>query len=82
MPPKKSKPKRVPHPNETPLKHKAPGHGAVERSKNNMWSMTSSEATSTASAVVAKNRPKYKATSNSMVVGIGRGGGLEEAEVA
>ena len=75
MPPKKSKPKRTPHPNETPLKHKAPGHGAVERSKNNMWSTTSSESSCTASsAVVAKNRPKYKATSNSMAVGIGRGG--------
>ena len=36
MPPKKgqAKKKRVPHANETPLKDKQPGHGAVERAKN------------------------------------------------
>mmetsp|Transcript_27008 Transcript_27008/g.48734 ORF Transcript_27008/g.48734 Transcript_27008/m.48734 type:complete len:126 (+) Transcript_27008:46-423(+) len=85
MPPKKAnkaKPKRIPHPNETPLKHKAPGHGAVERAKNQMWtpepssgSASQHQQTSSGSNVA---RPKYKATSSistSMGIGIGRGGG-------
>eukprot|EP00985_Skeletonema_marinoi_P024493 scaffold17060_cov80-Skeletonema_marinoi.AAC.1 len=90
MPPKKgqAKKKRVPHANETPLKDKQPGHGAVERAKNQMWSSSSSSSSSvqttssTGSAVQqapsAVARPKYKATSTIIGmggVGIGRGGG-------
>ncbi|KAL7530370.1 hypothetical protein ACHAXR_003450 [Thalassiosira sp. AJA248-18] len=85
MPPKKgqAKKKRIPHANETPLKDKQPGHGAVERAKNQMWSSSSSDqqrttASSTPAAGVA--RPKYKATSTIIGmgmggIGIGRGGG-------
>ena len=84
MPPKngQAKKKRIPHANETPLKDKQPGHGAVERAKNQMWSSEQSSAaqqTSTRSyapALPAVDRPKYKATSTIGVgVGIGRGGG-------
>mmetsp|Transcript_24438 Transcript_24438/g.44197 ORF Transcript_24438/g.44197 Transcript_24438/m.44197 type:complete len:103 (+) Transcript_24438:82-390(+) len=77
MPPKKvkkPKPKRVPHANETPLKDKQPGHGAVERSKNQMWSEPSSAAQQTSRSNVPVARPKYKATST-IGIGIGRGGG-------
>ena len=87
MPPKKgqAKKKRVPHANETPLKDKQPGHGAVERAKNQMWSSSSSSVQTTSStgsavqqAPSAVARPKYKPTSTIIGmggVGIGRGGG-------
>ena len=76
MPPKgkKPKPKRVPHANETPLKDKQPGHGAVERAKNQMWSESSSAAQQQTSSNVPVARPKYKATPI-IGIGIGRGGG-------
>jgi hypothetical protein len=78
MPPKKvtkkPKPKRVPHANETPLKDKQPGHGAVERAKNQMWSEPSSTAQQTSRSNAPVDRPKYKATST-IGIGIGRGGG-------
>ncbi|CAB9519364.1 expressed unknown protein [Seminavis robusta] len=77
MPPKKKtgKPKRVPHANETPLKHKAPGHGAVERAKNNMWtSSDSSSNTPQSTSNSAPARPKYKANTT-ILSGIGIGGG-------
>mmetsp|Transcript_32754 Transcript_32754/g.68871 ORF Transcript_32754/g.68871 Transcript_32754/m.68871 type:complete len:126 (-) Transcript_32754:689-1066(-) len=82
MPPKKAKkpkPKRIPHANETPLKDKQPGHGAVERAKNQMWlsgpssSGAAQQTSSRSNAPVA--RPKYKATS-AIGIGIGRGGGV------
>lgn len=84
MPPKKqqAKKKRVPHANETPLKHTQPGHGAVERAKNHMWSVpdqsSSAKQTSTGSTVA---RPKYKTTATS-TVGIGRGGGIVKKKKA
>jgi hypothetical protein len=80
MPPKSKakKPKRIPHPNETPLKHKAPGHGAVERAKNQMWSEPSNAAQQTSgSNLPVAAKPKYKATPaiSTIGIGIGRGGG-------
>jgi hypothetical protein len=80
MPPKKgqAKKKRVPHANETPLKDLQPGHGAVERAKNQMWSEPSSAAQQTSStrSNVPVAMPKYKASSTSTIgIGIGRGGG-------
>ncbi|GMH51322.1 hypothetical protein TrRE_jg5577 [Triparma retinervis] len=75
MPPKKSKPRRTPHANETPLKHKAPGHGAVSRAEGNMWSQGGGGGEGGEVKVVGGvDRPKYKAASTS-VMSIGRGGG-------
>jgi hypothetical protein len=90
MPPKNkgskkgtAKPKRVPHANETPLKHKAPGHGAVERAKNSMWEPNTPSAAGGSSSSsrlqqTAPPRPKYKATTTTSIsmMGIGRGGGI------
>lgn len=89
MPPKKgkAKPKRIPHANETPLKHKQPGHGAVERAKNQMWhsepsnSAQSTRAPGSAGSSAPPVRPKYKATASTIgAMGIGirtsRGGGV------
>ena len=82
-----AKPKRVPHANETPLKHKAPGHGAVERAKDQMWDepSTSSGGGGGSSSLLPQTtttapKLKYKATTtssiSSMMMGIGRGGGI------
>lgn len=80
MPPKKvkkSKPKRIPHANETPLKDKQPGHGAVERAKNHMWSEKSNSSSQyQIASSTGLNRSKYKATSTIKIGAIGRGGGL------
>ena len=73
MPPKvkKSKPKRVPHANETPLKDKQPGHGAVERAKNQMWLEQSSSG-----AAMSRSNAPVKYTPTPMIgISIGRGGG-------
>ena len=84
MPAKKqqTKKKRVPHANETPLKHIQPGHGAVERAKNQMWSnsgpSSAAQQTSTGSNVA---RPKYKATATS-TVGIGQRGVIAKKKKA
>jgi hypothetical protein len=88
MPPKKgqAKKKRVPHANETPLKALQPGHGAVERAKNQMWSEPSSSAQQTTStrSNVPVAKPKYKASSTATIgIGIGRGGGgIKKKKVA
>jgi|AntAceMinimDraft_1070359.scaffolds.fasta_scaffold17256_1 hypothetical protein len=54
MPPKKGAPKkssgnpprRVPHANETVAKGKQPGHGAVNRAKDAMWTTATEEPSS------------------------------------
>mmetsp|Transcript_5080 Transcript_5080/g.10713 ORF Transcript_5080/g.10713 Transcript_5080/m.10713 type:complete len:119 (+) Transcript_5080:130-486(+) len=76
MPPqkKKAKAKRIPHANETPLKHKAPGHGAVERSKNSMWTSSSSQMLSVAGGDAAGAPKKYTAAPVATLK-FGRGGG-------
>eukprot|EP00527_Entomoneis_sp_CCMP2396_P002896 CAMPEP_0198149318 /NCGR_PEP_ID=MMETSP1443-20131203/45983_1 /TAXON_ID=186043 /ORGANISM="Entomoneis sp., Strain CCMP2396" /LENGTH=59 /DNA_ID=CAMNT_0043814311 /DNA_START=82 /DNA_END=258 /DNA_ORIENTATION=- len=59
MPPKKgkpSKPKRVPHANETPLKDKQPGHGAVERAKNQMWTPAAASSSSSSLSSVQQQQ--------------------------
>ena len=77
-----AKPKRVPHANETPLKHKAPGHGAVERAKGQMWEPSNSSGVGGSTSLLQQTtapRPKYKATTTtsiSSMMGIGRGGGI------
>jgi hypothetical protein len=70
MPPKKQqgKKQRVPFPDETPLKHTQPGHGAVERAKRQMWSPSEPSSAAKQPATVVK---KYKATATS-TISIGR----------
>ncbi|GMH67899.1 hypothetical protein TrLO_g3034 [Triparma laevis f. longispina] len=75
MPPKKSKPKRTPHPNETPKKHLAPGHGHVERAKNNMWSTGDTPSSASAVTTAQGSKPKYKVMGSTDLMSIGRGGG-------
>jgi hypothetical protein len=74
MPPKK----RVPHANETPLKHTQPGHGAVEKAKDSMWTPASGSAPTSSQPLLtvsaAAGKPKYKASTTSLMT-IGRGGG-------
>lgn len=80
MPPKKVKKKgRVPHANETPLKHTQPGHGAVERAKNQMWATDSSTAATSTAAAAHSSRPAYKAKPISGMGGIGIGRGTGRA---
>ena len=81
MPPKnkgQTKPRRVPHANETPLKSTMPGHGAVERSKNSMWQgQEAAVAAAPVGSGGAVNKPKYMAGSG-ISLGIGRGGGTKK----
>lgn len=68
MPKQQGKKKRVPFPDETPLKHTQPGHGAVERAKHQMWSPADQASAAKQPATVVK---KYIATATS-TISIGR----------
>ena len=74
MPPKKGKkPKRIPHANETPLKHQQPGHGDVERAKNTMWSSSGSGGNKANSCSSIGQPKKYKAATSTVLQSIGIG---------
>jgi len=63
--------------NENPQKHKAPGHGSVERAKGDMWTTSSSSSTSSTTTTPSIAAPKnYKVKKYVVAKDIGSGGGI------